>query len=489
MKAFTRFKRYDIVAILFGLMFAITMLGVAATDYMIARYDLSGLSDQSLLREKARLLEGGQATTAEVAERIFDRERRRSIGAVGHRLEDAQGHWVAGKVLPIAASSGFSTVRFREDWPKIMKGRALSLTLQDGGRLLIVAESETLEDFETIIMPLFWATLGIAVIAGIMVSLLLTRFTAVRLAGLRKTVDAIVAGDMSQRVPIDRLGGMYAEQAISFNHMLDRIEALMTNLRQMSADVAHDLRTPLTRLRSMMADAAKPALDEPKRAQLIDAAQRECDTVLTIFAALLRISEIEAGRRRSHVRHIDLSALIEDIFESMEPVAQDYDHRLRLVPLPHARVQGDPDLLSQLLINLIENAIYHTPVGTNVEIGINPSATAGVATLFVRDDGPGIAPEDRARVVRRFVRLRPGRSGPGNGLGLALADTIARFHEGQLMLVDNQPGLIVQVILPNAVVTSRTSPSVHFVADGETLTDTSTSLTLQKREGLYLQSY
>jgi signal transduction histidine kinase len=460
MKTMARLRRYDIVAILFGLVFAITMLGVAATDYVIARYDLSGLSDQSLLREKARLLKGGKATTAVVAERIFDRERRRSIGSVGHRLEDAKGRWVAGKVLPITASSGFSTMQFREDWPKIMNGRALSLTLQDGGRLLIVAESETLEDFEAIIMPLFWVTLGIAVFTGIVVSLLLARFTAVRLAGLRTTVDAIVAGDMSQRVPIDRLGGMYAEQAVSFNHMLDRIEALMTNLRQMSADVAHDLRTPLTRLRSMMAEAVKPELDEQKRAQLIEAAQRECDTVLTIFAALLRISEIEAGRRRSHVKQLDLSALIEDIFESMEPVAQDYNHSLRLAALPHAQVQGDPDLISQLLINLIENAIYHTPAGTNVEIGINPSAPAGAATLFVRDDGPGIAPEDRAR-----------------------------FHEGHLALIDNRPGLMVQVTLPNAVVSTKTCPSAHCVADGGTSRDTSTSLTLQKTEVLSLQLY
>ncbi|HWU96195.1 MAG TPA: HAMP domain-containing sensor histidine kinase, partial [Sphingomonas sp.] len=267
-------------------------------------------------------------------------------------------------------------------------------------------------------------------------------------AAIGTTANAIIAGDYSQRVPIDALGGTFAEQARTFNRMLDRIEALMDNLRQVSSDIAHDLRTPLTRLHATLREAAADELEERERVALIVAADRECNRILSLFAALLRIGEIQAGRRRAQVATIALGPLVEDIVESYAPAFADASRRIELAGYEPASIRGDADLFNQLLVNLIENALVHTPEASITRVSLSREVDAVV--LAVSDNGAGIPASERGEVLRRFVRLERSRSTPGHGLGLALVAAIAAFHEAMVALDDAKPGLIVRIYFPAA---------------------------------------
>lgn len=234
--------------------------------------------------------------------------------------------------------------------------------------------------------------------------------------------------------------------ATVLNAMLDRIGALIGNLRQVSSDIAHDLRTPLTRLRAE-AERAAGEWDgsEIARARLHKVVA-QADEVLEIFAALLRISEIEAGGGRRGFGPLDLSTLVEEMSESYEPALRDGGRQLRWTVVPGVTITGDRQLLAQAIVNLIENAATHTPPGTMVEVMLD-HAPDGIR-LSVRDDGPGIAMADRERVLQRFTRLDASRATPGHGLGLSLVTAIAGMHAMDLRLEDAAPGLRVVLHLP-----------------------------------------
>jgi signal transduction histidine kinase len=268
-----------------------------------------------------------------------------------------------------------------------------------------------------------------------------------RLLEMRRTADAIFEGDLSRRVPVDGTGTAFDLQAQGFNRMLDRINELMDEVRNVTNGVAHELRTPLARLRNELsliahdpgAQAVKPR---------IEGAQAQADGLLALFSSLLRIAEVDSGARRANFASIDLAGLVRECADTLAAVVDESGHEITALLLAPVVVDGDEQLLSQMIINLIENVVRHTPSGTHIRIALSGSA-AGWATLVVEDDGPGIASADRDKALDRFGRLS-GRQAEGHGFGLPLVASIARLHGGSIELGDAQPGLRVTVRLPSA---------------------------------------
>jgi signal transduction histidine kinase len=233
--------------------------------------------------------------------------------------------------------------------------------------------------------------------------------------------------------------------ALTFNRMLDRIAGLMESLRQVSSDVAHDLRTPLTRLRQRL----EAGLADPRdRGAALEGALTDLDSILDTFAALLRIAQIESGARRAAFRPCDLAALAQTVTEAFAPSAEDNHQSLSLIAEGPVLVDGDAELLTQMLVNLVENALRHA--GPRARITVTAARLGRAAVLSVKDDGPGVPEADRERLFDRFYRLERSRSTPGSGLGLALVAAVAKLHGAEVALLPAQPGLEARVSFPEA---------------------------------------
>ncbi len=287
---------------------------------------------------------------------------------------------------------------------------------------------------------LFAAALLLAVLGGALVSRTFLR----RSDAMGRACRAIMDGDLKARIPVrgtqdelDRLAG-------TINEMLDRIVALMENLRQVSNDIAHDLRTPVSQLRQGL----ERAKDGPgsEHAQALDAAIERTDGILALFAAMLRIAEIEGGKRRAAFANLDLAALLHHMHELFAPVAEAAGHRLAVAVAQDAEIRGDRALLIQLLSNLIENAILHTPPGTHIVLSL--AQMDGRPALTVADDGPGVPAEEHAKLFQRLYRREASRTHPGHGLGLSTAQAIAELHGARIDVVPGAPGLGIRVLFP-----------------------------------------
>lgn len=270
-------------------------------------------------------------------------------------------------------------------------------------------------------------------------------FSAQRhVALLSRTTRRIIAGDLSQRIPVEG-HDEHAELAKSVNAMLDQIEHLMAGLRHVGDSIAHDLRGPLTRLRTRLERLAGEATPSHES---VEACLAQADGLLATFNALLRIARIETGAYRSAFATIDLNPIVNDVADLYEATAEDNLVEIRRRLIDQAFVFGDRELLAQALTNLVDNALKHTPAGGHIDLEIRRSADRIVVS--VADSGPGIPAEARERVLQRFARLDESRSKPGNGLGLALVRAVADQHDGRLVLTDNAPGLRVTLSLPAA---------------------------------------
>ena len=261
---------------------------------------------------------------------------------------------------------------------------------------------------------------------------------------ITQTCERVIAGNLNERIPLRGHGGdEWDRLARAINEMLDRISALLENLQQVSSDVAHDLRTPLTRLRNRLETAGEKSTGIADYSAAIAHALEDTDQLLSMFSALLRISQIEAGTRVQTFAPVSLSALLERMYQLFAPVAEDCGHTLTRQLEADVTVRGDEELLTQLFSNLIENALRHTPRGTHLHLEL-AATTSGLVAAIV-DDGPGVPPEDYAKVTRRFYRGSASRTGEGHGLGLSLVAAIAQLHGAPLVLSDSGPGLRVAV--------------------------------------------
>jgi len=252
-----------------------------------------------------------------------------------------------------------------------------------------------------------------------------------------------MAGDLSRRVPTRGSGDDFDQLSASLNEMLDRIQTLMEGLRQVSNDIAHDLRTPLTRLRQRLEAARLKARTVDDYAGAVDSTLADTDQILRTFGAMLRIAQIEAGTARSRFTTVDLSGVLRAIVDLYAAFAEDQQQALTGKIADGVSVHGDRELLTQMLVNLVENALRHSPAGTLVQVGLERQANAVLCSIA--DNGPGIPKEEYDKVFRRFYRLDASRATPGSGLGLSLVAAIAELHGVAISLGDNQPGLRVEL--------------------------------------------
>ena len=257
------------------------------------------------------------------------------------------------------------------------------------------------------------------------------------------TCRVIMTGDLRERVTARRRGGELARLAATVNGMLDRIQALMEALRQVSDDIAHDLRTPLTHLRHSLERAQTEAISPQDYERAIEQAIAEADQLLDMFAALLRIARIEGGAQREAFAPFDLGELLAQAFSMYRPLMEDTGHPASMTAQPGVVVNGDRQLVLHLITNLLDNTVHHTPEGAGVVgwAGLRDGAPA----LIIADTGPGVPGVDLERVLRRFYRLEKSRMTPGHGLGLSMASAIAQLHDAEISLSDNGPGLRVTI--------------------------------------------
>ena len=286
------------------------------------------------------------------------------------------------------------------------------------------------------------AVLPISLLTGFFTSRSVVR----RLNTISATAEAIDEGRMDERVPLLGNGDEFDRLSVAVNDMLDRISALTRNLEGVSVGVAHDLKTPVSnlagRLQLMERDAGNPEAVSGH----VEAAQAHISTLLRTLDALLRLGDVEAGQRRGAFAVMDLSDLVVDMAESFQPLFEDADKRLDVRLASQVVVNGDRDLLTQLISNLLENTLEHARDGANAWIGLR--IASGRALLEIGDDGPGLPAHAAETVFQRFVRLDSSRSTPGNGLGLSLVRAIAELHDGSARVVATEPGAVFEVTLP-----------------------------------------
>lgn len=330
--------------------------------------------------------------------------------------------------------------------------RAFHLELAGGYRLVVGRDIEERREFAGLIRTaLFWA-LGLAAVFGVSGSLLMSRNFLARVDSIAATSRTIMAGDLSERMPVTGTGDELDRLSLSLNDMLDQIERLMSGMKEISSNVAHDLRTPLSRMRSRVEAALRSDIPQDQR-EALAATLEETDHLLATFNALLSIAKAESGQARVGFTEVDVGDLIEEMADLYEPLIEDQAGTIKVHIDPDTNLKADRQLLAQMLTNLIDNIMKY---GLDPETGkphIELSAERGPdgVIISVADKGPGIDEKDRERVTERFVRLEKSRSAPGNGLGLSLVKGVMKLHNGELLLQDNNPGLKVVMLFKNSL--------------------------------------
>ncbi len=398
------------------------------------RYDLSGLPGLSKV--------------------ISERLSRQKSGNSLYLLTDPQFKPIIGNLRnwPEVKPSEQGWISFAisrpNDEPEQNKGLARMFLLSGDFHLLVGRDVHDLEEIQNLIREaLFWGmliTIVLALAGGVMMS----RTMMHRIEVINSTCHQIMDGDLAQRIP--RTGGDddFDRLVDILNRMLDQIEELMLGVKQVTNNIAHDLRTPLTRMRRRLDMLRQKENPVERHEELLDQAIGEADGLLTTFKALLRISEVESGGRRGNFKDVDMTALLQDLMELYAPLSEEKGQSFLAEVGSSKPIVGDRDLLFQALANILDNAIKYTPSAGKIQLSMHDQPNQ--LQIAITDSGPGIPPEAREKVFERFFRLEESRSSPGNGLGLSLVAAIIKLHHGQIVLNDNQPGLKLTISLPRS---------------------------------------
>ncbi len=439
------------LALLFAAIFAVGSIAlVIAVETAVASY-AQQVTSNTLTTEAGRLAviarrSGALGVSNAIRDRAASHQR-----AFRYLLTDKAGQQLAGDLPWSADKIGWATISITEpetggdppDEPAPMK--TFGVALSGGDRLVVGSEIYEVQELrEWLDTVALWSGIGItflALIAGYVIAAIFTR----RLERLNTSINTIMGGRLDERVPVIGMDGEFDRLSANLNRMLDRIEALMTGVRQVSTDIAHDLRTPITRLRQHLESAVTgKGVSVPQ--QVIEEALTQIDGIMRIFGALLRIGTIEAGAGRARFKPVDLSEIMERVLLAYQPVAEDSGKTITGAIDPGTLIDGDADLLAQMFTNLVENALTHTPSGSSITLTLDSDIDH--ITAKVCDDGPGIPVEERKNVLQRFYRLDASRTDIGAGLGLALVAAISDLHGAQLTLSDAHPGLSAEVDWP-----------------------------------------
>jgi signal transduction histidine kinase len=388
--------------------------------------------------------------------------RSRRPGSSLYLVTTATGEGLAGNVGSLEPGvldhPGWLETNYRRlEAPEGNDHRALVQVVQlpGGFRLLVGRDLEERERLFGIIANAGQWSLALVIVLGLAGGFFVSRRVLNRIEAMTETAQTIMAGDLAGRLPVAGTGDELDRLAEHLNAMLERIEALMGGLKEVSDNIAHDLKTPLTRLRNRCEQALRGAAGVDDYRAALESTIAESDDLIRTFDALLMIARAESGHARDNMTEFDAAEIARDVGELYEPLADEKGIALTVDAPAAAPVRGNRELVSQALANLIDNAIkYAGPNGqlngAAAEIVVKAGNDGERISLSVADRGPGIAEADRGRVVERFVRLEQSRSEPGSGLGLSLAAAVARLHRGELKLEDNHPGLRSTIALPRA---------------------------------------
>jgi len=388
--------------------------------------------------------------------------RSRRPGSSLYLVTTPTGEGLAGNVGSLESGvldhPGWLETDYRRlDAPEGAEHRALVevVQLSGGFRLLVGRDLEERERLYDIISNAGRWSFALVVVLGLAGGFFVSRRVLSRIDAMTGTAQTIMAGDLAGRLPVAGTGDELDRLADHVNAMLERIEALMRGLKEVSDNIAHDLKTPLTRLRNRCEQALRGSAGDTDYRAALESTIAESDELIRTFDALLMIARAESGHARDNMTEFDAAEIARDIGELYEPLADEKGLALKVDAPTAAPVRGNRELVSQALANLVDNAIkYAGPDGKlngePAEIVVKAGSEGDRITLTVADRGPGIAEADRGRVVERFVRLEQSRSEPGSGLGLSLASAVARLHGGELKLEDNHPGLRSIIALPRA---------------------------------------
>jgi signal transduction histidine kinase len=432
--------------------FGAAVVGLLGYVYFSAASYVRVLSDRDIAAEVAVLQKaygqgGRDALVATVGERVAD---ERFEGG-RYLLADASFMPLAGNLKTWPAALRETALKEGDGWRSIEAGdghllRVDVVALPDGLRLLVGKDIDDLRGFAAKInTALALALLMIFILAGVV-----TAYTSRRTVGRIESINAIsrsiMQSDLGKRIPLRGTRDEWDRLAQNLNLMLDRIETLMGEVKQATDNVAHDLRTPLTRMRGRLEKASGRARDGDNDQALIGDTIAELDRVLTMFASLTRISQIEAKDRTAVFRTVNLADIAGEVVELFDAAAEHEHVTLTAAGVPTAFVTGDRDLLFDAVANLVDNAIKHGREAGRVRVEV--ARTDNGATIAVSDDGPGIPDHERQHVLKRFYRLERSRRTPGNGLGLSLVAAVAHLHGADIEMSDNAPGLTFRLTFP-----------------------------------------
>ena len=416
------------------LVWAVLLLGAAV--YISTGRELRRLGDAQLTSELHRLT---RQTEVPALLRELALASDQADGKFRYALFDSAGRRIAGGLALDHSQSGFIVLPARGGKGEATRIRADVSDVAAGYRLVVAMDHDAFDVVGRRIIEICLASLVFVLFSSALGGLLLGRYLRYRLHPISATADAIVTGNIEWRVPVDTRHDEFDEAAVAVNLMLDRIAGLMDNLRQVSSDIAHDLRKPLMRL-----------LLQADRLGEVEGAERRViemgDELLMLFAGILRIAEIEGGGLERSFAPLDLSNLMNELAESFTPALADNGQQFDWSVEPGISVIGSTELLAQLAANLLDNARVHTPSGSRISLSL--ASTSSDVRLVVEDNGPGVPDADRDKLLQRFFRSEGSRTTAGNGLGLSLAAATVGAHGGIIRIEDASPGLRIVISLP-----------------------------------------
>ncbi len=445
------------LALIYLALFATSAIALLGYVYWNTAGFLARQSDEAVQLEITGLAEQyAQGGLAQLVHIVIQRSRdpRQSL----YLLVDGRGSVLAGNlgrrpgVEPDQDGwMNFDFNRLTMEGAEVRPARARAFPLPDGSFLMVGRDVQELRSVESLITTsLAWA-IALTVALGLVGGVIISRNMLARIDAINQTSRNIMRGDLSQRVSVAGSGDELDQLAENLNEMLEQIENLMTGMREVTDNVAHDLRSPLNRLRTRLEMALmQPGSTEDVRTEL-ERSIADADHLLSTFNSLLAIARAETGSLRDTMTRFDLSELVQDAVELYEPVAEDAGIECKVEVDEGLDIFGNKELLAQAIANLLDNAIKHGSKATcgAPQIIVQARRARGEVCVSVADNGPGIAEEDRGRVLGRFVRLEESRNTPGSGLGLSLVAAAAQLHGGKLKLNDAEPGLMAVLHLPN----------------------------------------
>jgi len=376
------------------------------------------------------------------------------LGPGGQKIVGNLSGWPSSK-MPLDRLTDQTVTRYGR--PSI--SRLLPHELPNGATLVVGRDMQDVHEIEQLVLRALVIGGGIAVLLAIGGAVLFRQQLEHRVAAIRRTVLEIEAGDLSRRIPVLEAEDEFTRLDRDINHMLDRIQHLMDGVREVSNAIAHDLRTPLGRIRSLLDEALRPRTTIEQLSETAGAAIQGIDELIVVFDKLLQIAEAESGTRRQSFQPIALKEIITGVVELYDATAEEKGIALVIKIDGEPTTLGDKDLLASATANLIDNALKYA--GGMATVQVRATQERNTMSIVVQDNGPGIPPEERAKVITRFYRLDRSRSLPGNGLGLSIVAAISKLHSGTFSLGDAGPGLIARIVLPR--VDAKTLPNVNVL--------------------------